>query len=103
MKLRRYHYEDVDGTHFPDSMVGDSLFYSIDFQCWLKNENDTIVSVTWAAQPGVVASDAYTEGYLAHVRLTPSTFGSFKIECRLTCAEGSVEQIRVVPMILKVF
>jgi len=102
MFIRKYHYTEVDGNHWPDANTGDALYYSIDFSCWLNEEEDNINSITWIIPSGVEKLDEYVDGTEAAVKLSTSLIGSFRVICELSSEEHGKTQINSVPMMLKV-
>lgn len=107
MNHRDYAYEDVDGKHFPDCFLGSAEYYSIDFQEWLSQENETLVEVEWELPAEVVGSDDFNSETEAFVRLAPQTRGTHEIRCKLSFTEDGLNgtphtQQKMAVMMLKV-
>ena len=98
-----YYYTDVDGDHFPDASLGDELYYSISFACWITNENDEVVDIDWTVPTGITLVENFIQGTEAKAKLRMDAVGSFKVVCTITTKEGTKEQVKQVPMILKVY
>jgi hypothetical protein len=98
-----YVYTDIDGCHWPDTKLGSSMFYSIEYSQWLSDENDSFVSASWEIPEGVTGSEAYESGGEAFIKITADTRGSHKIKMNLTTSESGYVQTQVVEMILKVY
>lgn len=104
MKLIRYCYTTTDGSHFPDSNLGDNVYYSLDFQCWLEEEEGfSLTNVVWTLPTGVTSEDEYIEGVVAFIKLSAGYRGSFKVIATMASTNGIQTQNKVVPMILKVY
>jgi len=103
MSVKNFLYKDVDGNHWPDAALGSSLYYAICFGSWLTSENDSLVNVTWSLPDGVTGEDSFEDEDEAFIKLTPTKRGSFTIVCNLTSSESGKQQIKTVPMVLKVY
>lgn len=101
--IKKYSYEAVDGTHFPDANVGDDLYYAIDVAQWLSAEQDVLTSVSWAYPAGVTSSDNFLVGSEATIKVLTNTVGSFRLSCKITSVENGKSQTNVIPMMLRVY
>lgn len=100
-------YKDTDGNHWPDAVLGDELYYSIEFANYLSSENDTLVSVAWVLDDNLTSTDAFNSGSEAYIKLKPSKRGTFKAVCNISLTETGVDgvdrtQTKSVEMMLKV-
>lgn len=100
---KNYYYTDIDGDHFPDASKGDELYYSIMFSCWLSNEGDSTESITWSVPEGLTLLDEFIQGGEAKAKIRCDRVGSFKVTCTINTIEGTSNQTKNVPMILKVY
>ena len=100
---KAYQYIDVDGNHWPDASVGDSLYYSVDFAQWVVAENDNLVSVDWVVPECLNNEDSFVEGGQAFIKLGAAAVGSYKVLCNIHTVENTKEQTKTIPMILKVY
>lgn len=100
---KKYSYTDIDGLHWPDANVGDNLFYSIDFNCWLHEESETITSVNWIIPEGVESEQDLVTDNIGHVKIETPNIGSYKIVCELGTTELGLDQVNAIPMIIKVY
>ena len=100
---KNYYYKDIDGDHFPDATVGDELYYSILYSCWLNNEGDSLESVSWTVPDGLTLLEDTIEGGEVKAKIRSDRVGSFKIVCTLNTIEDTQTQTKNVPMILKVY
>lgn len=103
---RKFGYSEIDGNHWPDADVGDDLYYSIDFNCWLETEAEASSTVEWIIPEGITSSDQYVEAETAFIQLATNKRGTFKIICKVTSVDSGdtgKEQTNTVPMMLKVF
>jgi|TARA_B110000908_G_C10228649_1_gene439375 hypothetical protein len=107
MSFKDYYYKSTDGEHFPDAVLGSNLFYGLDFSCWLKNEEDTLVSIEWTLPDGVTSEDDFLQGTVGNIKLSPTRTGSFVINCVITTEEtlnfSTLLQEKSIDTILKVF
>jgi len=103
MMVRKYFYTSVDGNHFPDSDLGDDLYYAIDYSCWLASENDTLESIDWIVPEGISSDESFISGTNANIKISSDTVGSFKLICNIHTVENGKQQTNAVPMILRVF
>jgi hypothetical protein len=101
--IKKYSYEAIDGTHFPDANVGDDLFYAIDISQWLSAEHDTLTSVAWVYPSGVTSSEQFLVGNEATIKVATNKTGSFKLICKITTVENGKTQINAIPMMLRVY
>ena len=100
-------YKDTDGDHWPDAVLGDELYYSIEFSEYLASENDTLVSVSWVLDDGITSTDEFNSGSEAFIKLKPSQRGTFKATCNIQLTETGADdvertQTKSVEMMLKV-
>ena len=102
MMTRKFNYNDVDGNHWPDADVGDDLYYSVDFSCWLDQEFDVLLEAVWLIPDGLTSTDEYTQDKSAVIKLKSLRRGSFKCVCTLKSQNFDKIQSNVIPMILKV-
>lgn len=100
---KKYSYTDIDGLHWPDANVGDNLFYSIDFACWLNEEDELISSVNWIVPEGVTSDQELVTGSIGHIKIETLQTGSFKIVCNLGTTELGLSQNNAIPMVIKVY
>lgn len=100
---KNFYYKDIDGEHFPDASVGDELYYSILFSCWLTNEGDTLEGVTWTVSDGLTVLDEAIQGGEVKAKIRCERAGSFRVLCTLDTIEDAQTQTKNVPMILKVY
>lgn len=100
---KNYGYKDIDGHHWPDATKGDQLWYSIYVGDWLSKENDTIVSVNWDVPEGLENLEERVSGAEVFIKIGSPIVGTFKVSANFTFTEDDAEQVKVVPMILKVF
>ena len=101
--IKKYSYEAVDGTHFPDANVGDDLYYAIDISPWLTEEQDTLTSVAWVYPSGVTSSDQFLVGSEATIKVSTNTVGTFRLTCKITSIENGKTQTNAIPMMLRVY
>lgn len=101
--MKNYPYKDIDGNHWPDAALGDELFYCIDYNTWITEENDSLVSITWVVPDGLEGSEAHEANGEAFIKLKTLARGSHRVEMHLRTKEFDYEQVKVVPMILKVY
>ncbi len=100
---KKYPYKAIDGDHWPDSDLGDDLFYGIDLNPWLNNEEDTLSSVSWDIPKGLSSTEDIVTNNTANIKISSDTIGSFTIKCTIETIESLHTQINVIPMILKVY
>ena len=103
MSFKNYPYKDTDGNHWPDAVLGDSLYYSIDFSGWLESQNDTLESGEWDVPEDVTGEDSYEDATQAYIKLTAAKRGSHTITGHLHTIEKGKRQTKAVAMILKVY
>lgn len=101
--VKDYYYKDIDGDHFPDTVVGSELYYTVDASCWLTQENDTITGATWEVGAGITLLDNFIQGTLLQVKLGALKVGSHSAVLTLTTTDNGNNQTKKVPMILKVY
>lgn len=101
--IKKYSYEAVDGTHFPDANIGDDLYYAIDISPWLTEEADTLTSVTWSYPKGLTSSDNFLVGMEATIKVATNTVGSFRLTCKIESTENGKTQTNAIPMMLRVY
>jgi hypothetical protein len=102
---KKFNYTTVDGNHWPDADKGDNLFYSIDISCFLEEEKDILVNVTWEVPDGLFteSADQFVESNLATIKLHSPSHGSFVIKCTIDTVDNGRQQTNVIPMILTVY
>jgi hypothetical protein len=94
-------YEEDGKTYWPDTLVGSVLDYGIDWSDWLTNENDTFVSITWAALPTGLSSDYESDADdISLIRLSADAAGTHCISGIMECIESGHEQSLPVQMYL---
>lgn len=102
MKAKKFGYTEIDGNHWPDADAGDDLYYSLNFECYLESEQETISDIEWMLPEGVTSSDDSIVGVSGLIKLATPYPGIFTIKCKLTTMDTGREQSQVIPMKLKV-
>jgi hypothetical protein len=107
MSIKDFHYQEIDGDHFPDATLGSNLYYGLDFTCWLGNEEDVITGVEWNIPEGIDSMPSFITGNVGNIKLKPLRTGSFIINCVMTSEETlntvTLRQEKSIDTMLKVF
>lgn len=101
--MKDFYYSDVGGDHFPDTVIGSELLYTVNATCWLANENDSIVSAVWNAGAGLTILDSFIQEQYLVVKVRANSIGTHSLKCDLSTVEGSNTQLKVIPLLLKVY
>jgi len=102
MLSKKYAYKDIDGNHWSDADKGDDLWYSVNFSCWVVQDNETVTAIDWTTPDGVTEQETYVEGTVAAIRLLTNACGTYKITCKITSIDNGRTQTNHIPMMLKV-
>ena len=96
-------YTEDEKTFWPDTIVGSSLDYCIDWNLWLTNENDEFVSMTWNTLPGGLSSSFNSESSgISTIQLSADSSGTYCISGVMVSSESGHQQSLAVKMWLVV-
>ena len=110
---KEFAYKDVDGDHFPDGEVGDSLEYGIDFSCYIEQAHSRLITpaAVWTLPKGLVqVGIPFIFDHVAFITIQPEYPGSFTIKLQIHTEEdvngvstsNPVREIKTFKRILKV-
>ena len=75
-------------NHDPDA----NLDYSVNWEDWLEDDDDTISSVVWVVPDGMTKTSQSSTDTIATVWLSGGTEGQqYNVVCRITTAGGRTE------------
>ncbi len=112
MLIRDFHYLEQNGYHFPDTPMGSTRRYAIDFNCWFQSELITapvtvewkcVNHLSWVDDTFFSSEEVDTTSNLAIVTITPPCRGTYRVECIITAESNGMELVKVVPMSLKIY
>lgn len=102
--FKDYEYTAVDGKHWPDGYLGESLLRNIDLSEYLTIEEQLILTIEWTGPEDVKTGVSFIEDNKAYIQLRPSTRKSYTVSAHITYTGlQDTEEVLVVPMVLKVY